>query len=161
MLTIRDAVPEDFTEISVLLVSAFDQTTESELVRALRDNDDIAFELVAIEDGEIHGHVCLSRMGTPDGWLTLAPLAVRVQNQNKGIGRELVRFALDRARQQSEQAVVVVGDPAYYGRLGFVFGGPAHLESPYPAQYTGLYPISPKAASARATLTYPDPFKGL
>jgi len=57
------------------------------------------------------------RDGTPV--LLLAPLSVVSDRRGRGIGEALVREALRRARDLGEETVVLVGDPAYYGRFGF------------------------------------------
>ena len=158
-LRVREAGPEDHTAISVLLVSAFGQPNEARLIEALRHSGHTAVELVAETEGGVAGHICLSRMEAPPGWLTLAPVAVRPPDQGKGIGGELIRHALDHARQRRARAVVVVGDPSYYHRFGFVFGGAAELTTPYPVEYTGLYPIDPATARARVALAYPVAFE--
>lgn len=158
MITIRNVAPEDATAISILLVSAFDQPNESRLINALRAEGSVAHELVALRDGEIIGHACLSHLRRPEGWLALGPVSVRMDLQGQGYGAELIRYGLDAARQNHAKAVVVVGDPLYHHRFGFVFDGPAELSSPYPAQYTGLYPIAPETAVARVELVYPVPF---
>jgi predicted N-acetyltransferase YhbS len=49
----------------------------------------------------------------------LGPLAVRPSHKNRGIGRELLRIACEAARRKGSEAVVLVGDPPYYGPLGF------------------------------------------
>lgn len=159
MLKIRRALPSDHTEISILLVSAFGQPNESRLIDELRACDAVATELVAVTDDGLCGHICLSRLLTPEGWLTLAPVAVRVPDQGKGIGGELVRYGLDDARRSKAKAVVVVGDPAYYRRFGFVFNGPAEISSPYPKAFCGLYPIDKSTATAKVALAYPKPFE--
>ncbi|MGS4945401.1 GNAT family N-acetyltransferase [Meridianimarinicoccus sp. RP-17] len=158
MLRLRNPKPDDDTPLSVLLVSAFGQANEWTLVQDLRAGGHVADELLAEDDDGLVGHVCLSRLDAPQGWLALGPVAVRTEDQGKGIGSELVRYALDRARQAHAKAVVVVGDPNYYGRFGFVFGGPARLQSLYPAEYTGLFPIAAETASAVVALAYPAPF---
>jgi predicted N-acetyltransferase YhbS len=56
--------------------------------------------------GSIHGHL-------------LGPLAVRPSHKNMGIGRELVRIAVEAARRKGSEAVILVGDPPYYMPLGF------------------------------------------
>ena len=158
MVTIRPAVPEDDLNISVLVVNAFRQPNESNLIRSLRARGEIAVELVAEEDGGLAGHIVLSRLRTPANWLALGPVCVRRESARRGIGHELIVNGLDLARRQKADAVVVVGDPKYYRRFGFVFDGPAELITPYPRQYTGFYPIAPGMAAAQAVLTYPEAF---
>ena len=158
MIKIRQVTEADHTNISVLVVTVFRQPSESKLITALRDGGHVAVEMVAEDVGGLVGHICLSRLAAPEGWLALAPLSVRTEAQGRGIGAELVRYAADRARQARFKAVVVVGDPDYYHRFGFVFRGPAKLQSPYPPQYTGLYPIAAETAAAQAQLVYPEAF---
>lgn len=145
--------------ISVLVVHTFEQSNEHKLIEALRATGQVALELVAELDGKIVGHICFSTLMSPNGWWSLAPVSVANAYQGKGIGGELIRYGLDRARQSRAQAVVVVGDPGYYGRFGFTFDGATSLKSPYPRQYTGLFPIAPDTASAAVTLLYPPAFE--
>lgn len=49
----------------------------------------------------------------------LGPLAVRPSHKNLGIGRELVRIAIEAARVGGSEAVILIGDPPYYMPLGF------------------------------------------
>lgn len=159
MLRIRPATEADHINISVLVVSVFRQPNESHLIQELRDSGHIALELVAEDEGGLVAHICLSRLDSPEGWLALAPLSVRTESQGKGFGSELVRYAIDQARRDKYKAIVVVGDPAYYHKFGFAFQGPAQISSPYPAQFTGLYPIDPGTAAGEAALSYPEPFQ--
>lgn len=161
MLKVRLYKDTDETDLSVLLVSAFGQPNELKLVQALRAQGRAALELVAVMDEGLVGYICLSEMDAPQGWLALAPVCVRNEDQGKGIGGQLVTYALDQARQKHFAAVVVVGDPGFYSRRGFVFDGPAELASPYPADYTGLYPIKPETAKAKVALVYPEPFESV
>ncbi len=158
MLRLRTPTPDDDTPLSILLVSAFGQPNEWSLVQKLRAGGQVAIELLAEDDDGPVGHVCLSRLDAPEGWLALGPVAVRTEDQGKGVGGDLIRTALDRARQARAAAVVVVGDPRFYHRFGFVFEGPAQIHSPYPAEYTGLYPIAAGTAQAAVTLAYAAPF---
>ena len=50
----------------------------------------------------------------------LAPLAVLPAAQRQGVGSALVREGLARCRAAGYAIVVVLGDPAYYSRFGFV-----------------------------------------
>ncbi|HEY0568866.1 MAG TPA: N-acetyltransferase [Xanthobacteraceae bacterium] len=66
------------------------------------------------------GSVRLSRIriGTTPA-LLLGPLTVEPPFRSHGIGRQLIERALHEARQKGHRLVVLVGDEAYYGRLGF------------------------------------------
>src|SRR5690606_2056821 len=52
--------------------------------------------------------------------LLLGPLAVAPEAQGLGIGGLLMREALARAATLGHTAVLLVGDPEYYERFGFV-----------------------------------------
>lgn len=158
MYDVRPVTPADYTAISVLVVSAFGQNNEHRLIETLREAGAIALELVALRDGQIVGHICFSQMDAPQGWWALAPVSVAIAHQGKGVGGELIRCGLDRARQDAASAVVVLGNPSYYRRFGFVFDGASALSTPFPIQYTGLFAIAPEAATAAVALSYPRAF---
>jgi len=159
VLRIRNVTPSDYTEISVLVVSTFGQPNEHLMIQKLREDGLIAAELVAEADDRIVGHICFSHLEAPQGWWSLAPVTVVNDWQSRGVGGELIRYGLDRARQERARAVVVVGNPRYYRRFGFVFGGKAQISSPYPEQFTGLYPIAAETARAEVALAYPQAFQ--
>ena len=69
--------------------------------------------------------------GSTKGHL-LGPLAVRPSHKNRGIGRELVRIAVEAARRAGSEAVILVGDPPYYMPLGFEKVAYGALEFPGP-----------------------------
>ena len=50
--------------------------------------------------------------------LHLAPFAVKPEFQRKGIGSELLRFAL-RQEEIKEKTIFVLGSPAFYQKFGF------------------------------------------
>jgi predicted N-acetyltransferase YhbS len=81
---------------------------------------DRSLSFVAIDDGEVIASVVMTavKAGQLNGHL-LGPLAVRPSHKNLGIGRELVRIAVDAARSKGSEGVILVGDPPYYQPLGF------------------------------------------
>jgi predicted N-acetyltransferase YhbS len=51
--------------------------------------------------------------------LSFGPLSVLPDWQGKGVGSALVRHSLAEAKKRGHAAVLIYGDPAFYGRLGF------------------------------------------
>ena len=91
-------------------------------MRRLWASDLVLWELVAESDGgEVVGHVIVSRSALEDRSpvAVLSPLAVRPDVQRTGIGRSLVDAVCDLADGAAEPCVLLQGNPAYYGRLGF------------------------------------------
>lgn len=94
---------------------------------------DRALSFVAADKGEVIASVRMTPItaGAAKAHL-LGPLAVRPSHKKIGIGRELVRIAVEAARRTGSDGVVLVGDPPYYRPLGFepvphgklVFPGP-------------------------------------
>lgn len=96
---------------------------EPDIVDRLRAAGALALSLVAVEQGEIVGHVAFSPVridGRDQGWLGLGPLAVRPDRQRTGIGSALVREGLGRIERMGAVGCVLLGSPAYYGQFGFV-----------------------------------------
>lgn len=81
---------------------------------------DRSLSFICADDGETIASVRMTPVlaGSVRGHL-LGPLAVRPSHKNKGIGRELVRIAVDAARRKGSEAVVLIGDGPYYMPLGF------------------------------------------
>ncbi|MDK4720777.1 N-acetyltransferase [Rhizobium sp. CNPSo 3968] len=81
---------------------------------------DRSLSFICADDGETIASVRMTPVlaGSVKGHL-LGPLAVRPSHKNKGIGRELVRIAVEAAKRKGSEAVILVGDPPYYGPLGF------------------------------------------
>ena len=77
-------------------------------------------DLVADQSGIIVGHVMAGR-GRISGEdaLGVAPLSVSPNNQRQGIGTALMETVIDRAEDAGWPFVLLLGDPAYYGRFGF------------------------------------------
>jgi len=119
--------PQDVAAIHALTQTAFKDAryssqTEARIVDALRDAGALTLSLVAIEDGEIIGHVAFSPVrinGRPGGWYGLGPVSVWPDRQRGGVGSAIIRDGLDRLRAMGAEGCVLLGDPAYYGRFGF------------------------------------------
>ncbi|WP_070972342.1 GNAT family N-acetyltransferase [Vibrio sonorensis] len=122
-MLLRTEAPADILVIDQLVKSAFETEAEAELVMRLRENGNLTLSLVACTDeGEVIGHVMFSPVtlnGEETSWQGLAPLAVKEEYRNKGIGQKLIEEGFASLREFGYPVCVVVGDPAYYGRFGF------------------------------------------
>lgn len=130
-MTIRTAREADFPAIRTLVQAAFatakvSDGTEQDFVLELRRRDTYRpeLELVAEENGWIIGHILLSDLpipGAPEGLrgIMVAPLCVRLENRNRGLGGRLLHEGGRRAAELGYNALFLVGDPDYYGRYGF------------------------------------------
>jgi len=63
--------------------------------------------------------------------LALAPVGVRPEFQRHGLGSAMITRALEIARDRQIDAVFVVGDPAYYTRVGAAAGYSGVYAGPY------------------------------
>ena len=135
---IRPQRADEDAAVSSVVAAAFSHHEGvAELVEALRESwawvDDLS--LVADEDGEVVGHVLLTKaiLDAPERLvdvLVLSPLSVRPDLQRTGIGKALVRAAADAAEAHGAPLLFLEGDPAYYAPRGFVPGGPLGFRRP-------------------------------
>lgn len=120
MTDIRLETAADITAIHDLVAGCFPSDAEARLIDALRAAGRLSLSLVAEDAGGIFGHVAFSPMTGLTGGLGLAPLAVHAAHRRRGIGAALARAGLAACADLGARWVVVLGDPAYYGRFGFV-----------------------------------------
>jgi len=113
---------------------------------------DRALSFVCTDDGAVIASVRMTAVmaGTVKGHL-LGPLAVRPSHKNLGIGRELVRIAIEAARLTASEGVILVGDPPYYMPLGFEKVAYGALEFPGPVD-PGRVLVVPLAQDVHARL---------
>lgn len=136
MMSIRAATPRDRDAIRRVEEHAFGQVSEAGLVDALVGDGDTVLELVAVDDGQVVGHVLFSRLhveksGKKFAAVALAPLAVEPTFHGTGIGGALVREGHRRLKEAGEKFSVVLGDPAYYGRFGYSHERARKFDSEY------------------------------
>ena len=111
--------------------AAFGRPLEADIAVSVRD-DPGSVALVAEEDGEIIGHVQLSTAWVGDDEvLALGPIGVAPAWQRRGTGTALVVAALEAARDAGACAVILLGDPGYYGSRGFEPAATYGLGNPF------------------------------
>lgn len=136
-MEVRTEQPEDIAAIRAVILAAFGRSGEADLVDRLRGINS-TFSFVAVESGQIVGHIFLSPVeieGTcPKDLrlLGLAPVAVRPEYQRQGIGSQLIRHGLEVCDRAKIQAVFVLGWSDYYPRFGFTPAKNKGLGCEYP-----------------------------
>jgi putative acetyltransferase len=129
VVIIRREIDDDYTAIFRLHADAFHRSDgvgvppEAPLVDELRAEGSAipALSLVALADEEIVGHVMCSRGDIEgSGCVALGPIGVVPDRQGAGIGSALMHAVIAAADARDEPAVVLLGDPRFYRRFGFV-----------------------------------------
>ncbi len=132
-VTLRPEGPADCRAVEELTRDAFwnhhvPGCDEHYLTHILRDSPDFVPELdyVAVQDGQIVGSILYTRAkivldrGGEREVLCFGPLAVAPAFQGRGIGGQLIGRTASLARALGFSAILIFGDPDYYGRFGFV-----------------------------------------
>ena len=126
-MLVRAETPADRAAVYALNMAAFDTPAEARLVDALREQARPMVSLVADDGGVdglgICGHILFSPVTLEDATpllMGLAPLAVSPSRQGQGLGSALVCAGLHACPEIGAVAVVILGDPGYYGRFGFL-----------------------------------------
>ena len=92
-----------------------------------------SLSFVAVHQAAVIASVRLTRVAAGEGRaLLLGPLAVRPDHKNLGIGKRLVRIAVEAAEKAGAPAVILVGDEPYYGPLGFTRVPRGQISMPRP-----------------------------
>lgn len=121
--------PGDADQISRLTTAAFapmpfSDGDEARVIEDLREAGALTLSLVALgPDGELVGHVAFSPVridGRPGDWYGLGPVSVVMELQRRGVGSALINTGLDRLRALRASGCVLLGDPDYYRRFGFL-----------------------------------------
>lgn len=136
-VTVRPATPDDFDQVSALLVRAYlpcGYPSSHPYFSRLRESADRAEHaelLVADDAGRVVGTVTYCPLGSPyreiagEGEGEFRMLAVDPGEQSRGIGRKLVKHCLERARAEGMNAVVLSTAPwmttahHIYEKMGF------------------------------------------
>jgi putative acetyltransferase len=168
MIKIRSEKPNEYAEISEVYRTAFKQDNEARLVEVLRSTPNFIPELslVAILNGSIVGHILFSRViikskNREVPALALAPMAVRPEHQNCGIGSQLIRKGLKECKRLGHGIVIVVGHPNYYPRFGFKSALAFGLKAPFdvPEDVFLVREVIPGALDdVRGVVIYPPSF---
>ena len=95
----------------------------------------LSFVALADDDATLLGSVRMTWIetaGTGARGLLLGPLAVRDGLKGKGIGKALLRKAVDAAREVGAPYILLVGDKPYYWPFGFEMLPAGRVQMPRP-----------------------------
>ena len=135
MFSVRKETKKDRLEIERLIYQVLNSLDDNPCyehyyvckLRGTKDfNKDLTF--VAEEYGKLLGFVTLSNAVIKDGdnevqTLLLRPVVVHEEYQRRGIGKSLIKAALDEARFFGHKHVFVYGEKEYFAKLGFTSTG--------------------------------------
>ena len=164
MTAIRSVAPADHGALDAVITAAFGQRDEVDLVERLRRDGDVLFELTATHDDTVVGHILFSGLpiirddGSVIAAASLAPLCVRPDCQNRGIGADLVSAGLDECRKRRIPAVVVLGNPDYYQRFGFSAAAARPLAAPFSGPHFMAIELGSDALKQGGKVRYPAAF---
>lgn len=132
-IELRPERPADFHTVEELTRDAFwnhyaPGCSEHYLAHVLRDSPDFVRELdyVAVHDGQVVGNIMYTKarivpdQGEEREVLCFGPLAVAPAFQGQGVGGQLIGHTAALAREMGYGAILILGDPDYYSRFGFV-----------------------------------------
>lgn len=133
---VRPESAADIPAVFAVHAAAFPTDAEARLVNRLRARGDAYLGFVAVDGGEVVGHVAFSPVtvvepDSPARGLGLAPIGVLPAHQRRGIGGALIRDSIGVIRAAGWPFVVLLGHPEYYPRFGFRKAGEVGLRDEY------------------------------
>jgi putative acetyltransferase len=155
-------MPADWRSIEAVYPLAFPDEDLVQLVHRLLQDAAHTISLVAVTEAGITGNIVFTRCTLGRGGVRaalLAPLAIVPAHQKQGLGSALIRTGLDRLREEGAEVVYVLGDPAYYGRLGFMPERSVAPPCPVPPEWANAWQslrLGDKAVSLTGTLKVPE-----
>jgi putative acetyltransferase len=167
-IIIRPETEKDYPKIAEVNELAFGQGNESLLIEMLRNTSDYISDLslVAEYKNDVVGHILFYPVKIIDSnrkhdTLALAPMSVHPDYQKKGIGSELIREGLKRAKDMGYVSVIVVGHPEYYPKFGFRKASKYDIQAPFDVPddaFLALELIEGALKKIRGVVEYPKPF---
>ncbi|MEN5306599.1 N-acetyltransferase [Chryseobacterium cucumeris] len=132
MITIRQEEKKDHQQVFQLTEEAFREMEHSDhqeqfLVEKLRESKAFIPELSLVaedEKGTIAGHILFTKIKIVNeeksfASLALAPVSVKPEFQNQGIGAKLILEGHRIAEELGYESVILIGHEKYYPRFGY------------------------------------------
>ncbi len=131
-MTIRKEEEKDHQRVFQLTEEAFREMEHSDhqeqfLIERLRRSDAFIPELSLVaedENGRIAGHILFTKIKIVEGpesfeSLALAPVSVKPEFQNQGLGGKLIMEGHRMAKELGYSSVILIGHEKYYPRFGY------------------------------------------
>ena len=144
ILNIRLAQETDLNTTQKLIETAFSDEENKVIMNLVQElhqesTSPSIKSLVAEIDNKVIGYVSYSPIyfksdSSISGYI-LAPLAVSPEHQKQGVGSNLINAGIDMLTKEGVGVLLVYGDPAYYGRVGFKEEVGHSFVPPYTLQY--------------------------
>ena len=127
-IIIRQETNKDYPKVFNLIKNTFKFAEHSDgdehnLVERLRESNAFIPELslVAEYNNEIIGHILFTKVNVGSTiQLALAPLSVSTNYQRQGVGTKLIKEGHRIAKNLGYEYSIVLGDPNYYSRFGYI-----------------------------------------
>jgi len=132
MIIIRQEEKKDYQQVFQLTEEAFREMEHSDhqeqfLVEKLRKSEAFIPELSLVaedENGTIAGHILFTKIKIVNeeksfDSLALAPVSVKPEFQNQGIGAKLILQGHRIAEELGYESVILIGHEKYYPRFGY------------------------------------------
>jgi predicted N-acetyltransferase YhbS len=133
-------------DVETLLDDAFGTDRHQRTAYLMRQDASFIeyLSFAVLDHSELVGSIqCWPVMVGQTPLILVGPVAVSPQRQNQGIGRQLMHAAIG-ALKVDDPPTVMIGDPEYYGKFGFV------------ADYTGGWTLPGPWDPDRLLLRNPD-----
>ena len=135
-IIIRRETSADYAAVEYLTREAFWNVyrpgcNEHYVVYILRQDPDFVpeLDLVMERDGQLIGHVLYmhSKIIADDGreisMMTFGPISIRPDLQRQGLGKYLLDYSMEQARELGAGVLCIEGNIDFYGKSGFVVAG--------------------------------------
>ncbi len=164
-LAFRLSTHADQEFIEAIYPEAFPDEDLLPVIRDLLREPSGILSIVAVSDGAIVAHMIMTSCkvaGHDENVALLGPLAVTPEWQRQGIGSAIVNTALEKMESQGVAVVYVLGDPNYYGRLGFMTESKVMPPYPLPDAWQGAWQalsLGSNRKSLDGRLEVPQPWR--
>lgn len=130
-LPIRREEVRDVAAIDALVLSAFGPGRFAKTAERIREVAHLAAGFCTYQGDNLIGSVRLwsVQVGAARS-VFLGPIAVDQTRRSAGLGAQLVQACIDEARAMGLDGILLVGDPPYFSRFGFVPAPEARLQGP-------------------------------